>query len=210
MTAHPPFRKVLDGVATREQMFQLFNHHQDNPDIDPLSGEPYSGEWFEIDAPQYHFMLGLLPPLFQRTGMFGMSEFKAGNVTSVFLAIRIRGRERWYHGFCDLTDRQSPDKMRATIIAHETGATDSMTREEKLEAVWNATHPDFKGIAGEINPDAWPVEHHGKRAVLLDGGRGGTILKLLEDLSGDEIDSRMSAIRAGRARKGRGNDGDPS
>ncbi|MGX5832315.1 DUF1419 domain-containing protein [Mesorhizobium sp. 43Arga] len=210
MTAHPPFRKVLGGVATRERMFQLFNHHNDNPDLDPSSGTPYSGEWFEIEAALYHFMLGLLPPLFQRTGMFGMSEFKAGNVTSVFLAIRIRGRERWYHGFCDLTDRQSPDKMRAAIIAHETGATDSMTREEKLEAVWNATHPDFKGIAGEINPDAWPVEHHGKRAVLLDGGRGGTILKLLEDLSGDEIDSRISAIRAGRARKGRGNDGDPS
>jgi hypothetical protein len=26
--------------------------------------------------------------------MFGMSEFKAGNVTSVFFAVRIRGRER--------------------------------------------------------------------------------------------------------------------
>lgn len=24
MTAHPPFRKVLDGVATREEMFSLF------------------------------------------------------------------------------------------------------------------------------------------------------------------------------------------
>ncbi|MER8523634.1 DUF1419 domain-containing protein [Mesorhizobium sp. M1076] len=209
MTAHLPFRKVLDGVATREQMFQLFSRHKDTPGIDPLSGTPYSGEWFEIAAAQYHFMLGLLPPLFQRTGMFGISEFKAGKITSVFLAIRIRGRERWFHGFCDLTDRQSPDKMRAAIIAHETGASDSMTRAEKLEAIWNATHPDFKGIAGEIDPAAWPAEHHGKRTVLVDGGPDGTILKLLEDLSDDEIDSRMPAIRSYTKRRG-SNDADPS
>jgi hypothetical protein len=147
-------------------MFALFNRHGDTPDVDPLSGKAYAWEWFEIDASSYHFMLGILSPLFQRTGMFGISEYKAGNVTSVFFAIRIRGRERWYHGFCDLTDRQSPDKMRAAIIAHETGAVDSMTREEKLEAIWSATHAGFRGIAGETNPDALPPEHHGKRTIL--------------------------------------------
>lgn len=31
MSTHPPFRKVFDGVATREQMFQLFNRHKDAP-----------------------------------------------------------------------------------------------------------------------------------------------------------------------------------
>lgn len=210
MVLYPPFRKVLDGVATREQMFQLFNRHKDTPGFNPISGIPYSGEWFEIDAAEYHFMLNLLPPLFQRTGMFGMSEYKAGYVTSVFFAIRIRGRERWFHGFCDLTDKRSPDAMRAAIIAHETGAVDSMTREEKLEAIWNVTHPDFKAIAGGANPDAWPVEHHGKRAVLMDSGGRGAILKLLEDLSDDEIDIRMSAIRARRATKRGDKDADPS
>lgn len=90
MSTHPPFRKVFEGVATRSQMFALFNRHSDAPDVDPLSGKPYTSEWFEIQASAYHFMLGLLPPLFQRTGMFGMSEYKAGNVTSVFFAIRIR------------------------------------------------------------------------------------------------------------------------
>lgn len=99
-------------------------------------------------------MLGLLPPLFQRTGMFGISEYKAGNVTSVFFAIRIRGRERWYHGFCDLSDKRSPDAMRAAIVARETGVVDSMTREEKLEAIWSATPVDFRGIAGA----AWPPD----------------------------------------------------
>lgn len=209
MTMIPPFRKVFDGVATREEMFRLFDHHRDDPEFDPLSGKPYSGEWFEIEATQYHFMLGLLPPLFQRSGMFGLSEYKAGNVTSVFFAIRIRGRERLFHGFCDLADRQSPDKMRAAIIAHETGATDSMTREEKLEAIWSATHPDFKGIAGEADPGDWPAEHHGKRFVLVRGGPD-RVLKLLEDLSDDEIDIRMSAIRAHRANRGGVSDADPS
>jgi hypothetical protein len=209
MTTPPPFRKVFDGVATREEMFPLFNRHRDDPDVDPLSSKPYAGEWFEIEAAQYHFMLGLLPPLFQRTGMFGMSEYKAGNVTSVFFAIRIRGRERWFHGFCDLTDRQSPDKMRAAIIAHETGATDSMTREEKLEAIWNATHPGFKGIAGESGIHDWPAQHHGKRFVLARSGPA-RVLKLLEDLSDDEIDIRMSAIRAHRVNRGAANDADPS
>lgn len=185
MSSHPPFRKVFDGVATREQMFELFNRHRDVSGTDPLSGAPYAGEWFEVSAGEYHFMLGLLPPLFERTGMFGLSEYKAGYVTSVFFAIRIRGRERWFHGFCDLSDKHSPDAMRAAIVAHETGAADSMTREEKLEAIWNATHPDFRGHAGDIDPEAWPQEHRGKRTIVV-GGEGG-VRKLLEDLSEDEV-----------------------
>ncbi|MGX5844766.1 DUF1419 domain-containing protein [Mesorhizobium sp. ArgA1] len=188
MPSHPPFRKVFDGVATREQMFELFNRHRDVPGVDPLSGTPYAGEWFQISSVEYHSMLELLPPLFQRTGMFGISEYKAGYITSVFFAIRVRGRERWFHGFCDLSDRHSPDAMRAAIVAHETGAADSMTREEKLEAIWTATHPDFKGRAGDIDPDAWPSQHRGKRTITVNAGGSGAVLKLLEDLSDDEID----------------------
>jgi hypothetical protein len=154
-------------------MFALFNRHSDSAHVDPLSGKPYASEWFEIEASSYHFMLGLLPPLFQRTGMFGMSEYKAGNVTSVFFAIRIRGRERFFHGFCDLSDKHSPDAMRAAIIAHETGAIDSMTREEKLEAIWSATPAEYRGIAGETNPRAWPSERRCKRTILIDvAGQG--------------------------------------
>lgn len=47
MPTHPPFRKVFNGIATREQMFRLFNRHHDVPGTDPLSGTPYAGEWFE-------------------------------------------------------------------------------------------------------------------------------------------------------------------
>jgi hypothetical protein len=173
MSTHPPFRKIFEGIATRSQMFALFNRHSDTPGIDLLSGKPYESEWFEIAGQEYHFMLALLPPLFQRTGMFGMSEYKAGNVTSVFFAIRIRGRELWFHGFCDLSDKRSPDAMRAAIIAHETGALDSMTREEKLELIWSTTHPDSKGVAGDLNADAWPAEHHGKRTILISSGGEG-------------------------------------
>lgn len=196
MSDHPTFRKVFDGVATQEDMFALFNRHRDDTNVDPLSGTIYAGEWFEILESGYHFMLALLPPLFQRTGMFGMSEFKSGYVTSVFFVIRIRGREQWFHGFCDLCDKRSPDAMRAAIIAHEIAATDSMTREEKLEAVWNATHPDFKGIAGSLNPDAWPPRHRGKRTILINAGAQGTDLKLLEELTDDEIADKLRHARA--------------
>jgi hypothetical protein len=151
----------------------------------------------------------LLPPLFQRSGMFGLSEYKAGNVTSVFFAIRIRGREHWFHGFCDLSDRQSPDRMRAAIIAHETGATNSTTREEKLEAIWNATHPEFKGVAGESGPGDWQPEHHGKRFILDRSGKA-RMPRLLEELSDEEIEIGISAIRTHRANGGGGNDADQS
>lgn len=198
MSNHPPFRKVFEGVATREQMFQLFNRHRDTPGVDPLSGIPYAGEWFQVSASTYHFMADLLPPLFMRTGMFGMSEYRAGYVTSVFFAIRIRGRERWFHGFCDLSDKSSPDAMRAAIIAHETGALDSMTREEKREAIWNAMPADLKGIAGEGDPDAFATKQHGKRTILVNGAGQGPVLKLLEDLSDDELNELVSVSRSRR------------
>jgi hypothetical protein len=143
-------------------------------------------------------MFDILPPLFMRTGIFGMSEFKAGNVTSVFFEITIRGRRRWFHGYCDLSDRQSPDRMRAAIHAFETRAFDSMTREEKLEAIWSLTHDDFKGIAGASNTSAWPPEHRGKRSILVNGGAQGTVLKLLEDLTDAEIDEKLRAHSAFR------------
>lgn len=204
MSNHPTFRKVFTGVATRDEMLALFDRHRDDPDVDPLSGKPYAGEWFEIGSAEYHFMQALLPPLFKRTGMFGLSEFRAGNVTSVFFAIRIRGRERRYHGFCDLTDKTSPDAMRAAIIAHESAAFDSMTRDEKLEAIWNATHEDFKGIAGALNPNAWPPKDRGKRTILVNAGGLGTVLKLLEDLSDEEIAEKLPGSLKPTAGRGDG------
>lgn len=204
MSDHPTFRKVFDGVATREELFSVFNRHRDDAGADPLCGAIYAGEWFEILESEYRFMLALLPPLFQRTGMFGLSEYKSGYVTSVFFSIRIRGRERWFHGFCFLSNKSSPDVMRASIAAYETGAVDSMTREEKLQAIWDATPADLQGGAGNANPEV--ADHRRKRAILVNASGQGTVVKLLEDLSDREVDELLSATRLRRRKGGDGED----
>jgi len=66
-----------------------------------------------------------------------------------------------------------------------------MTRDEKLELIWSRTPADYRGIAGDTNPDAWPREHRGKRTILVNGGGAGTILKLLEDLADQEIEAML-------------------
>ena len=38
MTEKPPFTKIFDGVATRKQMFELFNRITDCPFEDRISG----------------------------------------------------------------------------------------------------------------------------------------------------------------------------
>lgn len=210
MPSHLPFRKVFAGVATREQMFELFERHRDEPDHDPLDGSIYAGEWFEIAGGDYRFMLDLLPPLFQRAGMVGLSGYKTGYVTSVFFELRVRGRPRWFHGFCDMSDKRSPEVMRAAIIAHETRAVDSMTREEKLEAIWYATPPDFKGVAGSLNPQAWPSHQRGKRTILVDAGGPGMVMTLLEDLADDEIDALLVSIHRRKSSPIGGDDGSAS
>ena len=55
-------------------------------------------------------MLEILPPLWMRADMFAMREFMTGNVTSVFFSLSIDGRKRFFHGYCDLADRASPDR----------------------------------------------------------------------------------------------------
>ncbi|WP_287331884.1 hypothetical protein [Mesorhizobium sp.] len=68
---------------------------------------------------------------------------------------------------------------------------DSMTRQEKLEAIWAGTHPDVRGLAGSADASAWPAEHHGKRTILVNAGGHGTVLKLLEDLTDEEIEYKL-------------------
>lgn len=195
MTSHPPFRKVFSGLATRDDVRALRAHHDDLPPGQLLDGKCYAGEWFEIPEDLYDEALNALPPLFMRSGMFAMTEFKGVDVTSVYFSIRMRARQRWFHGFCNLTDPRSPDAMRAAIIAYETGAVDSMTREEKLELIWNTTPADYRGIAGASNPDAWPAQYRGKRTILMNGGAAGTILVLLEDLSDEQVAERLTGER---------------
>ena len=93
-TSHP-FHKVFQGVATRYEMFQIFNRHSEAPFDEPRhSGSIYSGEWFEITEADHDYMFEILPPLFVRGGLFAMREFQAGSVTSVFLALSIDDTHR--------------------------------------------------------------------------------------------------------------------
>lgn len=150
MPDHPTFRKVFSGIASREQMLALFDHHRDEPGIDPVSGTPYAGEWFEIRAAEYHFMEGLLPPLPARIGMMGLAGYRAGYVTSIFLSVRIRGRERWFHGFCDLSYKHIPDAMRAAIVAFET--TDRVYEYRGKPGTFVVTFVDEAGLIHALDP----------------------------------------------------------
>ena len=47
-------------------------------------------------------MLEILPPLFMRGDMFALRGFMTGSVTSIFFALVIDGKARWFHGYCDL------------------------------------------------------------------------------------------------------------
>ncbi|MGX5805898.1 hypothetical protein ACWGS9_32495 [Bradyrhizobium sp. Arg314] len=64
-------------------------------------------------------------------------------------------------------------------------------------------------IAGAANPDAWPVEH-AKRTILVNAGARGTLLKLPEDLSDDEIDKLLSDVRSRQRSSRKGDDEDRS
>jgi hypothetical protein len=119
--------------------------------------------------------------------MFALSEYMTGSVTSVFFALLIDGRMRWFHGYCDLSDRASPERMKAAIIDRETRPVRAMTHEERLEHIWSSTHDDYRGYAGE----RWPAAMRGKRTVLVYGGGRGTVLKLLHDLTDDEVSAKL-------------------
>ena len=91
------FRKVYSGVAPKQKMFDLLNSYSDAPfDADRISGKRSVGEWFETDAQSHDYMLNILPPLFMRPGMFAVSEFLTGSITSVFLCLSIYGDLRYF------------------------------------------------------------------------------------------------------------------
>lgn len=57
-----------------------------------------------------------------------------------------------------------------------------------LRLIWKFTHADYKGITGE----RWGVDN-GRRSVLI-GRRGASVLVLLDDLTAEEINSKLSYI----------------
>ena len=188
MTSISSPHKVFQGVAKRGDMFRLFDRHAKRPDrFDGDQSSNYTGEWFEIDETSYSYMLDILPPLWMRGPIFAMREFMTGSVTSVFYAIRIDYAVRYFHTYCDLSDPNSVEAMRSSIVDRETRPVRAMSREERLEHIWSTTADDYRGYAG----DRWPKTMQGHRTIMLYGGKEGTFLKLLETLTDDEIAAKL-------------------
>jgi hypothetical protein len=183
-----PIRKVYQGVADRRQMFRMFDRHAQRPDrCEAESGALYRGEWFEIGEAEHDYMLDILPPLWMRAGMFAMREFMTGDVTSVFFALSIDGRKRFFHAYCDLADRGSPERTRAAIVERESRPVRAMSRAERLEHVWSITHDDYRGYAGA----RWPEHVRGLRTIMCYGGRHGSTLNILDRLTDEEISAKL-------------------
>lgn len=193
MPAHPTFRKIFPVVASREAMFALTNRHSKAPfNEDRVNGALYAGSWFEIDAAQYDEMLNMMPPLFLRPDMFAMSEFDGAKVAIVFATVTIAGVRRWFLGFCDLAIPNSPEMLRDAIITRETGwRPDLLTREEKLEVIWNATSWEWKGYAdGSHN---WEPRYLGLRTIVdQPGDHRPTQLCLLDHLLAEQIERLLA------------------
>ena len=182
-----PIRKIYFGVADRRQMFRLFDRHAQRPDRWQNDDSAlFAGEWFEIARPEYDTMLDIVPPLWMRGEMFALGEFLTGSITSVFYALRINGAERCFHAYCDLARPGSPVEMRDAIVERERRPVKAMTRDERIEHIWSATHDDYRGYAGaDFRP-----EHRGKRTVIVYG-KPGTRFQLLESLTDQQVAEKL-------------------
>ena len=179
-----PIRKVYQGVADRRQMFRMFDRHAQRPNRwEGDDSALYRGEWFEIGEAEHDYMFEVLPPLWMRGDMFAMREFLTGSVTSVFFELKIDGRVRYFHAYCDLGDRQSPERMRAAIIERESRPVRAMTREERLEHIWSSTHDPYRGYADW----RFPAAERGKRIVIVYGQDGRHDFRLLDRLTDADI-----------------------
>ena len=181
-------RKVFQGVADRRQMFRMFDRHVQRPNRwESDDSALYRGEWFEIGEADHDHMRDILPPLWMRPDMFALREFLTGSITSVFFSIPSDGRTRYFHGYCDLADPGSLARMKAAIIERESRPVRAMSREERVEHIWSATHDDYRGYAGE----RWPEQLRELRIIMCYGGRHGPTLKILDHLTDAEIATKL-------------------
>ncbi|MBW9089404.1 DUF1419 domain-containing protein [Rhizobium wenxiniae] len=181
-------RKVFQGIADRRQMFRMFDRHIQRPNR--WTGDDsalYRGEWFEIDEASHDYMFEILPPLFMRGDLFAMREYLIGSITSIFFKLSIDGTIRHFHGYCDLSEQGSLERMRGAIVERETRPVRAMTREERLEHIWSSTADDYRGYAS----DRWSEDDRGQRTIMLWSAGRGTILKLLADLTDDEVAAKL-------------------
>ncbi len=188
MNLSTTIRKVYQGVPDRRQMYRLFDRHAQRPNrFEGDGADLYAGEFFEIARSEHDHMLELLPPLWMRDGMFALREFLTGSVTSVFFTLSINDRIRYFHGYCDLSDKGSPARMRDAIVEWESRPAPALTREERIEHIWSSTHEDYRGYSD------WRFPHdlRGKRVVIVYGSGRSHPFKLLDQLTDDEIAAKL-------------------
>ncbi|SCB50023.1 DUF1419 domain-containing protein [Rhizobium multihospitium] len=181
-------RKVYQGAADRRQMFRMFDRHAQRPNrADTDATQLYCGEWFEIGQAEHDYMFEVLPPLWMRGDMFAMREFLAGSITSVFFELKIDERVRYFHGYCDLADRRSPERMRAAIVERECRPVRATTREERLEHIWSSTHDPYRGYAD------WRFVRadRGKRTVIVYGSDQRKDFQVLDQLTEAQIAMKL-------------------
>lgn len=183
-----PIRKVYQGVADRRTMFRLFDRHVQRPDACQADDSAlYRGEWFEIGHAEHDYMFDILPPLWMRPGLFALREFLTESVTSVFFTLKIDDRLRCFHGYCDMAEPGSPERMRDAIIARESQPIRAMTREERLEHIWSSTSDDYRGYAdGRL-----PLAQRGKRIVMMCASWRDRDFRLLDQLTDAEIAAKL-------------------
>ena len=188
MTTASAIRKVFQGGADRHQMYRMFDRHAGRTkrhadDATTL----YAGEFFEIGDVEHDYMFAVEAPLWIRGSMFALRQFLTGSVTSVFFALRIDDAIRYFHGYCDLSDEGSVERMRLAIIERESRPVRAMTREERLEHIWSSTAEPYRGYADH----RWPYASRGKRTVLFFGGKLGSVPRLLESLTDEEVAAKL-------------------
>lgn len=187
---HPasPIRKIYFGLADRRQMHRLFDRHAQRPHrFEDDAGVLYRGEWFEISKAENDYMFNILPPLFMRGEMFALREFLTDRITSVFYELNVDGHVRYFHAYCDLAEKGSPDRMRDAILERESRPVRAMTREERIEHIWSSTHDEYRGYAD------WGFPHglRGRRTVMFFGPDRSREFKLLGQLTDAEIAAKL-------------------
>src|SRR6476620_8293370 len=61
MHTSPTPRKVFEGVATRHDMYRMFNRHRGDPAMaEGAAQHLFAGEWFEITEREHDYMLEIL------------------------------------------------------------------------------------------------------------------------------------------------------
>ena len=188
MTTAPAIRKVFQGVADRRQMYRMFDRHTGRTTHNADDATTlYAGEWFEIDEAEHDYMFAVEAPLWIRGSMFALRQFLTGTVTSVFFALSIDDAIRYFHGYCDLSDDDAVEAMRLAIIERESRPVRAMTRDERLEHIWSSTAEPYRGYTG----DRWPYASRGQRTVLFFGGKLGSVPRLLNSLTDEEVAAKL-------------------